>query len=98
MMKWHVLGLLSLWGVGAGAAHAEGDARLWLPVNPGERVCWYEDRRYSLGAVLDLESGPLICAPQNEQESNGPLSWHALSAKPEQPKVEKGDKRLQVGA
>ncbi|MEW7866159.1 DUF1496 domain-containing protein [Aeromonas diversa] len=97
-MKWCLLAVLCGLGLGAHEAKAEGDARLLLPINPGERVCWYEDRRYSQGAVLDLESGPLVCAPQNEQESNGPLSWHALSSKPQQPKAEKGEKRLRVGA
>ncbi|MDM5077686.1 YnjH family protein [Aeromonas media] len=35
-----------------------------------ERVCWYQDQKYSLGADLWLE-----CGPQNDQESNGPLAW-----------------------
>ena len=40
-----------------------------------ERVCWYQDQKYSLGARIQQGDLWLECGPQNEQESNGPLAW-----------------------
>ena len=36
-----------------------------------ERVCWYQDQKYSLGARIQQGDLWLECGPQNEQESNG---------------------------
>ena len=40
-----------------------------------ERVCWYQDQKYSLGSRIQQGDLWLECGPQNEQESNGPLAW-----------------------
>lgn len=40
-----------------------------------ERVCWYQDQKFSLGARIQQGDVWLECGPQNEQESNGPLAW-----------------------
>jgi hypothetical protein len=40
-----------------------------------ERVCWYQDQKYSLGARIQQGDVWLECGPQNVQESNGPLAW-----------------------
>ncbi|MBV7470981.1 YnjH family protein [Aeromonas sp. sif0611] len=40
-----------------------------------ERVCWYQDQKYSLGARIQQGDLWLECGPQNDQESNGPLAW-----------------------
>ncbi|WP_442878904.1 YnjH family protein [Aeromonas sp.] len=40
-----------------------------------ERVCWYQDQKFSLGARIQQGDVWLECGPQNAQESNGPLAW-----------------------
>ena len=40
-----------------------------------ERVCWYQDQKYSLGSRIQQGDLWLECGPQHEQESNGPLAW-----------------------
>ena len=40
-----------------------------------ERVCWYQDQKYSLGARIQQGDSWLECGPQNTRESNGPLAW-----------------------
>ncbi|MDO2948293.1 DUF1496 domain-containing protein [Aeromonas simiae] len=94
-------GLLALGMVGGASGEIlargnHGGARLLLPANPGERVCWYAEQRYSEGAVLNLPEGALICAPQNEQESNGPLMWRTPEPGKEPQPAPKN--RLRTGA
>ncbi|CAD7559292.1 YnjH family protein [Aeromonas hydrophila] len=63
-------------GVAAEPTRAEVGAELVLPLGSlPERVCWYQDQRYSLGARIQQGDSWLECAPQNELESNGPLAW-----------------------
>lgn len=55
---------------------AEAGAELVLPLGSlPERVCWYQDQKYSLGARIQQGDGWLECGPQNALESNGPLAW-----------------------
>lgn len=50
---------------------------LVLPIGSlPERVCWYQDQKYSQGARIQQGDVWLECGPQNAQESNGPLVWH----------------------
>ena len=56
-------------------SHSVG-TELVLPLGSlPERVCWYQDQKYSLGARIQQGDLWLECAPQNVQESNGPLVW-----------------------
>jgi hypothetical protein len=56
-------------------SHGVG-ADLVLPLGAlPERVCWYQDQKYSLGARIQQGDGWRECGPQNAQESNGPLAW-----------------------
>ncbi|WP_407676576.1 DUF1496 domain-containing protein [Photobacterium obscurum] len=45
------------------------------------RVCMYEGKDYSLGAVLVVDKIVLECKPENDFESNGRLKWHRIKAK-----------------
>ncbi|MEN9533909.1 YnjH family protein [Aeromonas sp. HMWF014] len=50
--------------------------KLVLPLGSlPERVCWYQDQKYSLGARIKQGDSWRECSPQNAQESNGPLAW-----------------------
>lgn len=43
-----------------------------------KRVCYYQDRAYSLGAVLQVGEHYMICSEENHRESNGSLRWYPL--------------------
>lgn len=44
----------------------------------GQRVCYYDDKAYTEGAVLKVEDVLLVCADANDFESNGALRWTIL--------------------
>ncbi|CAH0539475.1 DUF1496 domain-containing protein [Vibrio marisflavi] len=39
------------------------------------RVCYYQDKAYSLGAILQVGDYYMICHPANNFETNGALKW-----------------------
>ena len=43
-----------------------------------QRLCFFEDKAYSLGAIIDVEGYKLQCAIENEAELNGRLMWKNL--------------------
>ncbi|PSW20617.1 DUF1496 domain-containing protein [Photobacterium sanctipauli] len=45
-----------------------------------QRVCYFDDKKYSLGAVIAVEGVLLECQPEKDFESNGRLSWHRVKA------------------
>lgn len=44
----------------------------------GKRVCYYKDKAYSVGAILQVGEHYMICSKENAHESNGPLRWYPL--------------------
>ncbi|MDG3085997.1 DUF1496 domain-containing protein [Vibrio hannami] len=44
----------------------------------GKRVCYYQDKAYSEGAVLQIGEHYIICDKANSFETNGSLKWHQL--------------------
>lgn len=96
-----LLGVTSTWAeparVQTPSRHSVG-TELVLPLGAlPERVCWYQDQKYSLGARIQQGEGWLECGPQNELESNGPLAWR--EPQPRQPVAEGSDNRetIRVG-
>ncbi len=77
--------LLSLGTVDAMAALESGkpihvgrpDMELSLGSLP-ERICWYQDQKYSPGARIQQGEVWLICAPQQRSETNGAVIWREL--------------------
>ncbi|SON53192.1 DUF1496 domain-containing protein [Vibrio tapetis] len=45
----------------------------------GARICYYDDRAYSIGAVIQVGKVYLICQRQNDYELNGQLAWVLLN-------------------
>ncbi|TDW58395.1 DUF1496 domain-containing protein [Oceanimonas baumannii] len=41
-----------------------------------EPVCYFEDKRYSRGAVLQMGQRWFVCERETSFEQNGRLSWH----------------------
>lgn len=48
----------------------------------GKRVCYYEDKAYSEGAVLRIGEQYIVCGKANSFETNGQLKWVQLENKP----------------
>ncbi|MDN3380357.1 MULTISPECIES: DUF1496 domain-containing protein [unclassified Pseudoalteromonas] len=46
-------------------------------------ICWYEDKRYSEGAIINMANVRLICTVKNPNHNNSPLSWLMLNDKNE---------------
>ncbi|GHA30111.1 DUF1496 domain-containing protein [Oceanisphaera arctica] len=49
-------------------------------------VCFYEDRRYSRGSVIEMGKQLFVCEREQSFEQNGRLSWHPFP-------LESNDKR-----
>ncbi|MGY4025470.1 DUF1496 domain-containing protein [Aeromonas rivuli] len=81
--------MLALWGLSTVAVaeplrhSTRVGTDLLLPLGSlPERVCWFADQKYSLGAQLEQGGSWLVCAPINSQESNGPLAWRSVQQQP----------------
>ncbi|MFY8328997.1 DUF1496 domain-containing protein [Pseudoalteromonas sp. ZZD1] len=46
-------------------------------------ICWYEDKRYSEGAIISLANVRLMCAAKNPNHNNSALRWLILNDKNE---------------
>ena len=45
-----------------------------------QRVCYYDDKAYSIGAVLEVSGVVIQCAAENDFETNGALAWIRIKA------------------
>ncbi|WP_318519040.1 DUF1496 domain-containing protein [Photobacterium leiognathi] len=43
-----------------------------------QRLCFYEDKAYSLGAIIAIDGVKLECVIENSIETNGRLMWKNL--------------------
>ncbi|BCL72476.1 conserved hypothetical protein [Vibrio nigripulchritudo MADA3029] len=67
----------------SGVAHAKSVSTPKSPVviTDGklfERLCYYEDKAYTLGSVIKVGEIYLICQKEQEFELNGDLRWLQL--------------------
>lgn len=46
----------------------------------GKRVCYYQDKVYSDGAILQVGPHYMICTNANDFETNGSLKWIQLQS------------------
>ena len=54
-----------------------------VPVNGvNERVCWFDGQKYSKGARIKAGNEWLVCARENEYETNGALIWRPVTEVP----------------
>ncbi|TMO72216.1 DUF1496 domain-containing protein [Pseudoalteromonas sp. S3785] len=49
-------------------------------INAGN-ICWYDNKRYSEGAPVQVHSFTLVCAASNPQHNNSKLIWLKLDKK-----------------
>ncbi|NOH95765.1 DUF1496 domain-containing protein [Vibrio sp. 99-70-13A1] len=49
--------------------------------NTNQRLCYYDDKSYSLGAVLEVSGVLIECKAEKEFELNGTLQWVQLKKK-----------------
>ncbi|WP_318521455.1 DUF1496 domain-containing protein [Photobacterium leiognathi] len=45
-----------------------------------QRLCFYEDKAYSLGAIIAIDGVKLECVAENSIETNGRLMWKNLTS------------------
>ncbi|PSU09504.1 DUF1496 domain-containing protein [Photobacterium ganghwense] len=45
------------------------------------RACFYDGKKYSLGAVISVGAVLLECVPEKSFETNGKLRWQTLETK-----------------
>ncbi|KPH93790.1 hypothetical protein AMS58_15505 [Pseudoalteromonas porphyrae] len=55
-------------------------------INPGDlisnqNICWFDDKRYSEGAIIYMSDTRVICTPKNPSQSNSSLSWLMIDEK-----------------
>jgi len=43
------------------------------------KVCWYENKRYTEGAIIAVANSMLICATKTDHLSNSDLMWYRLN-------------------
>lgn len=88
-----VISLTLLFGFSLNNANVHAGNNISTPVksavvvshkNANSRVCYYDDKAYSLGAVLEISGVVIQCAEQNDFETNGALSWKEVEKKDEQ--------------
>ena len=53
----------------------EKNKHLWVETDVNNRVCWYQDKKYSQGALLVVNEYTLVCELKYPQQTNGPLAW-----------------------
>ncbi len=41
----------------------------------GQRICYYDDKAYTVGAVIKVDDLVFVCANENKFETNGSLKW-----------------------
>ena len=47
-----------------------------------ERVCWFDGQKYSKGARIKTGEEWLVCARENDYETNGALIWRPVTEVP----------------
>lgn len=55
---------------------------LFLDASKGltnQQVCWYEDKRYSEGAIILMANTQVICSAKNPNHNNSELNWLMLN-------------------
>ena len=96
--------LASLWLIPALAASKttvvgeSASPELVLPLGSlPERVCWYQDQKYSQGARIQQGELWLECAPQQAMETNGPLIWREVTTPSQSGEPEGNQRTIRVG-
>ncbi|KMY38662.1 hypothetical protein AL345_19760 [Aeromonas caviae] len=78
-------------------SHSVG-TELVLPLGSlPERVCWYQDQKYSQGARIQQGELWLECAPQQAMETNGPLIWREVTTPSQSGEPEGNQRTIRVG-
>ncbi len=45
----------------------------------GQRLCYYDDKAYTVGAVIKVDDVLIGCIAENDFETNGSLKWVVLN-------------------
>ncbi|MFB9142072.1 YnjH family protein [Vibrio artabrorum] len=47
------------------------------------RICYYNDKAFSIGAIIEVSGVVIQCVAENDFETNGTLSWVEMKKKDE---------------
>ncbi|MGR5237135.1 YnjH family protein [Vibrio alfacsensis] len=74
------LASLSVSGVVMAKSYSTQEAKALVVADGklGQRICYYDDKAYTEGAMLKIDDVLLVCADANDFESNGALRWVIL--------------------
>lgn len=56
-------------------------AHLLIEPETLQHVCWYQDKKYSEGAILQVAEILLVCSLKDKNQPNGKLGWFKLDDK-----------------
>ncbi|MDC5803436.1 YnjH family protein [Vibrio europaeus] len=80
-MKSYMIVLVAALALPVSANIISTPAKPIIGINAGEvgkRVCYYQDKAYSDGAIVQIDEYYMICAAANDYELNGALKWHSI--------------------
>jgi hypothetical protein len=60
---------------------AESKALVVADGKLGQRLCYYDDKAYTVGAVIKVDDVLIECTAENDFETNGSLKWVVLNKK-----------------
>ncbi|MFY8275240.1 DUF1496 domain-containing protein [Pseudoalteromonas sp. SSDWG2] len=79
-----LLGLALLTSLQVHANNSNKSEHLIVGVSPATsaaHLCWYNEQRFSEGAIIEMHKTAKICALKHPNQANGPLMWRSLDAK-----------------
>ncbi|WP_372767397.1 DUF1496 domain-containing protein [Pseudoalteromonas sp.] len=54
---------------------------VWMAADTLQHVCWYQDKKYSEGAIIQVSNITLICTVKYKNQPNSQLGWLQLDEK-----------------
>lgn len=72
---------LPLYLVANFAVANESKAKVWINGDSLQQVCWYQDKKYSEGAIIEVAKLTLMCTRKDKNQPNGQLGWLKLDDK-----------------
>ena len=48
---------------------------VWVESELSSHICWYQNKRYSEGAIIDVAEFKLICEKEKTSQKNSKLKW-----------------------
>ena len=53
----------------------DNKTHIWVEPELNNQICWYQNQKYSFGALLVVKDFIMICDLKYKNQINGPLAW-----------------------